>query len=432
MAKAIHMASFSSGVNTTANTTQYWNHIGGIIPTTTEANANHTMWQAGTYNKLRVGLGGNSIAATSTIRTRKNTANGGSTVSITASTSGNFIDASGSDTIAANDLICIQSVPGAATGALTPRYFVQDFDATTNTVTKLAYSTAATNAATSFASPTTNYYGPLHSQMLNTGTAITTEADAQQAMPEAGTLKNLAVKVTANGRPTAQTLRLRKNGANANSTVSILGAGTGVIRDSTNTDTVALNDKCNYNYVSSSESTAFVTTLAWWAIDFENTSSQSICLQGGFNSTVNTQGKSTTNFYEIAGRIVTGVSSATAGEASTQMRMSTSLTFYNLGILLTTNGLTAASTITLRKALANTALTTSITAGTTGTFVSASNLTVDLVDADLVNLAIVAGTGGNGTVITIAGTYVAASVPATFITMTPNLLTLTNKFITKI
>jgi hypothetical protein len=432
MAKSIHIANNGvSGPASTANTTQYWSSIGGIIATTTEANANLTMWQAGTYNKMRVALKSNNVAATSTFRTRKNTANGGSTVSVGSSATGQFIDSSGSDTIAANDLVCIQSVPGAATGTFSPKYFALDFDATTNTVTKLAYASAATNATASFATASTQFYGPLDSQMLTSGTAITTENIAQQAISEAGTLKNLAVKVTANTRTIAQTFRLRKNTANGNQTLSIPGSGTGVIRDSTNTDTVALGDKCNYNLASSSDAATLITTFAWWAVDFENTSSQSIYAQGNTNSTANTHGKSVTYYYAIAG-LISQASPATVGEVAAQIRMSTSLTFYNLGILLTTNGLTAASTMTFRKNTAATTLTTSITAATTGTFTSASNLTVDCVDADLVDIGVVAGTGGNGTLITIASLYVAASAPVTFITMTPNLLTVQNKVITKI
>ena len=429
MAKAIHIASNTTGGASTANTTQYWNHIGGINPTATEADANHTIWQAGTYNNLRVGINTNSVAATSTFRTRKNTANGGQSVSVTSSGTGIFADTTNSDTIAANDLVCIQSVPGAATGTYTPKFYALDFAATTNTVTKLAWGNAAKNASTSFASPSTQYYEPLHGQMFTSGTATTTEANAQNVTQDSGTFKNLAVKITANGRANAQTFRLRKNGANANSTVSIGGAATGVIRDSTNTDTAAAGDKWVYNLATDSASTSFITTYAWWAVDFETTNNNSIYTNGNIGSAVQ-QAKASTAYFYIAGRLIN-----TATETIVQLRITPStVTFYNLSANITVNPLTGASTLTLRKNTANTSLAASIGIGATGVFVSTAGVTADTTTNDLVNLVLVTGSGGGTANITVTSTTVHATEGSagTPIDMTPNLVTITNKIITKI
>jgi hypothetical protein len=61
----------------------------------------------------------NTVTATSTLRTRKNGANGGGAISISASTTGYFEDTSGTDAIMSTDYVNYQIVTGATGTSLT-------------------------------------------------------------------------------------------------------------------------------------------------------------------------------------------------------------------------------------------------------------------------------------------------------------------------
>src|SRR6476659_7623170 len=122
MAKTLLVAAQpNGGSTTTANTDSYWPLSGQILnpPTTTEANNDIKVQQAGTLSNLYARVQTNSIAsANTTIITRKNAGNGGQTLTIGSSATGEFEDTSGTDTIAAGDKITTKFHPGAASGTL--------------------------------------------------------------------------------------------------------------------------------------------------------------------------------------------------------------------------------------------------------------------------------------------------------------------------
>jgi hypothetical protein len=72
-----------------------------------------------TAAKLRCYVSANTHANAATLKSRINTANGAQSVSITASTTGWFEDASNSDSVVAGDLLAAQIVTGATSGSLT-------------------------------------------------------------------------------------------------------------------------------------------------------------------------------------------------------------------------------------------------------------------------------------------------------------------------
>ena len=237
MAKTYIGASGSQA--TVANETSYWFLGGGIAKSTTEVNQQTIFRLQGTLSNLYVRVTANTITTASTLRTRKNVANGGQSVSITASTSGEFTDSSGTDTVAATDKFCYQFVPGAATNTLTFYLHSCIFDATTDTVTR-----TVTMDATSLTTASTTWYAPLTGRV---GTATTTETNAKRRMRKSFTLRNVGANVTTN-RATTSTLRSRKNGANGNLAISITGGGaTGWYEDTSSTDTVSAGEDWNWS-----------------------------------------------------------------------------------------------------------------------------------------------------------------------------------------
>ncbi len=112
----------ATGVSQNINQTRYLKFGGGLILSdTTDSAAQQTSRFAFTASHLNIYLSANTVTATSTLRSRVNTANGNQSVSITASTTGRFEDTTNSDTIASGALINAQIVIGATGTSLTAR-----------------------------------------------------------------------------------------------------------------------------------------------------------------------------------------------------------------------------------------------------------------------------------------------------------------------
>lgn len=423
MTKSLHVAADIFTTGSTANTTQYWNIVGGSNAGTTEANAQQYSHTAGTYSKFSVSLE-NTAGLPVTLNLRKNAANANQTLSVSAGAIGIFSDLTHTDAVAVGDLFDIQTIPGVTTGSFWPLFFQLTFDptTTTDTVSKLSWGNPALNS-TSFNGASTTYYVPLHGEMLNSGTAITTETAAQTVIRAAGTMRKLHIRLTANARTTTSTLRFRKNVANGNGVVSVTSGQTGVLTDSSNTDTVAAGDKVDLSYVTGTGT--LVQTIAYFGIEYVNTTTSSTTFMSGqFNSTSITQAKSVTNYYTIAGH-------TSSGNATIRYARSKPLdvfTFHDLAMIVNTNGLSAASTLTLQVNDVNSALTVSISA--TGTFTDTTH-TVQIANTDTVNIALVTGTGSGTVTMTLGGMSVLADIAASVVTATVTGKEITNPCIIK-
>lgn len=180
--------------------------------------------------------------AATTVRTRKNTANGGMSVSVPAGATGTFEDISNTDTIAVDDLVDIQwSVASGGTGNLSMGSAGFDF-VSTNGKYHLAI---ATSTGQSFSLNTTTYIAPGGSIVA----ANTTEDNVKALAGLGATLSNLEAFVSANTITATTTLRTRKNGANGAQALSIPSSTTGYFEDTSNTDLVLDSDYFNYQLV---------------------------------------------------------------------------------------------------------------------------------------------------------------------------------------
>lgn len=373
------MASFplfnflAGGLAINFNTTTYFNCFNSA--STTESQRKVKYRTAGVMTKLEVIISANTIATSATtVRTRLNGANGGMSVSIAAGATGSFTDATNSDTIAAGNDYNFQVVTPNTSGALTIRCANTVFTATSNTVGKLITRNAILGTGT--------MYFPLAG-----GNFFLTEAQAQVKVKTAGTFKNLYTNIVANTSSNSYTLRLRKNTADGNLNISVAAGTTGQFEDTSNTDTVAVDDLVALRSV---ENLGNITPGSLTAVEFETTTSTGITVQSD-GSSVNA------NLTRYIGIGSDGTPDAT--EANTAGLAQVAGTYSFLACYVSANTVSAGSTLKFRKNSGNGNQSVSITASTTGLFEDTSNsdsvLSTDTIDTQLI-------TGATGTSLTIS------------------------------
>lgn len=348
------------------------------LGSSTEGNHQTKLRTAGTVSKLLVYVSSGNFGGTSVVRTRLNGSNGGLSVSIGSGATGAFEDTSGSDTIAAGDLYCYQAVPaGTAGNILGTRHISTLFAASSNTSKRLG---GAPNAGISTASQTS--YLPVGG---GTGSSTTTEATVLMTARVGGVLKNLAIYVSANTRTTAGTFRNRKAGSNGALSVSVTGSTTGWFEDTSNSDTYSSGNTISFSYTSGTGTGT--TTVRHYGADFESTDGSWLSMETG--STGNANGPSVTRYF-----VVEGGAQPESTEALVAVKTRMIMTAVAIGGRVISNSISAASTGTLRKSGADTSLSFSITANTTGFFEDTSpNETYSATDT--INHKLV--TGGSGT-----------------------------------
>jgi hypothetical protein len=350
MAKTFIDSSNLSGPTSTANTTEYWTPISGpSVGTTTEAQAEIKVRSAGILSALYVRVGSVANGGTHTLRTRKNGANGGQSVTINAT--GVFEDTTNTDTLASTDTFCYQSTPSGSTNTFTWWIISNIFNATTDSVSFLN-----TWMQTSQATASTNWFFPLTSRCNNN---ITTETFQKCRLRKAGTLKNVGVRSQTN-RATTTNIRLRKNGANANSIAAVTGGGAaGWYEDTTNTDSVTAGD--DWNFVLTTGTGTDTLQLNNIKAEFVSTSGDGLTIAGDPQGI--TTNDNTTAYQPLGGR---NVDSTTENSAKTKARVA--FDFSQLNCMISANDVSSASTFVFRKSGVDGTQTMSITGSITGLF----------------------------------------------------------------
>lgn len=362
MTRALHSQGEAGNTAVTvANTTEYWNigMGGGNLTSYSAVEADHQVLckNTGILSDLTFSIRTNTISGgSSTVLLRKNGVAGNMTISIPASATGNFALASPAtttDSIAPGDLICLRITPGATTGVITFQTMGTTFLNTANsdTITRLGiggFPVGTYNTASA------TLYEPIAGEMQGTDQTVETTAKCRIRKP--GTVKNAAIYVQANARSTSETYTIRKNAASSGLTISVGAALTGWFEDTTHTTSVIAGDDINWQIVIGTGTGTFkvtsmlcdfVTTDGWFPVI-------TACADTG------SQAAATTAWCPIGGYRFNN-----ATESNIDAGASSNFTFAELTANVTTNGIAAVSTITVRKGLANTALTVSTTASTT-------------------------------------------------------------------
>jgi len=220
------------------NTTRYF-AISGAVDTTsesaTEADRQITIREAGVFSNLFFRVLTNTCTVTTVLMFRVNGADSALTLNITSDATGEFEDITHTVSVSAGDEVCHQlAIPTeAGTNTLTASLLAVVFTATSGTATVLSQPEALGYSQAS----TTRYTG------LVSYNATTTEAAAQWSATQAFVGKNLFVYVSANARTTNTTIKTRKNTADGAVSVTYGNVETGIKEDTSNSDTLALDDE---------------------------------------------------------------------------------------------------------------------------------------------------------------------------------------------
>ena len=340
------------GTASVANVTRYIRIAGFSNYHATEANREITFNEAGTLSHLTIYVQSETQTATVTWRTRKNRANGGQSVAFAAT--GRFEDTTGTDTVASGNEFDYQyAVTGDASGVFTLSFASLRFHPTTTTngVTLLATNHLNINVAS------TTRYDALNTELGGN----TTEANANCEQLEAGTFKYLQIHIETNARTTTTTFRTRKNSANGAQSIAVT-TQTGIVQDTTNTDTVASGDNFNYQWVSGTGTQSMPVALA---VVYLNTAGigQYVCARSdGFII----DGNDADSFLLIQGHIG-NVEYTTEAHVETEVPDDYQ-EFWNLTLNVSANTMIGGSNsiIVLRRNVTSTALSITITPGATG------------------------------------------------------------------
>ena len=344
MGKALHV--WSNAVSAIASGNEGWITSGSVVGAT-EANAQGSFRQAGTFSLLGTNnMGGNGA---NTVQLRVAGANGNLVVTRTGT--GYQEDSANSDTISANTLL---NFAFTDTGT-NPTYGAIKFLFAASGDHCAYYGSAASGGQVCDVASTTVYI-PFAGNFVPDG--HTSEARTQLKSRATGTLRSFQVRVTANARTNDSTFRTRKNTANGNGLITFATGVTGLVIDDANTDTLADGDLFNASLTLDTGVQDLTVSIVAAAIT--NASAAKNDLFCFLNAA--TRAASATAHYQALGGFT---SLAQTTEANFTIQPGFAGTASNLGIYLAANTYAGSCTFVLRKNGAA-AITLTITAGQTG------------------------------------------------------------------
>jgi len=305
-----------------------------------------------------------------TVRTRKNGANVNQVVSVTAGSTGIFSDIVNVDELVDGDTYNSQVTADAGGSGTAQLRSISIWQRATQNH-RVQYG-VANDGLVSFVASTTYFCHVAGDIGLET-----VENSVKAQIDIAGTLKNLQVGVSVNGRSTSTVVTVRKNNGNGNQTITIPASTTGFFEDVTNTDSIAVGDDINYTIIMGTGTGTFGVRII--TSTFETTTNNANNI---YSSTALGRSRiaADTNNSNIAGMIqVNSLTEATTNQ-NTNFDFSVAS---NLKCYISANTNTGASTLRLRKNAANANQVVTITASTTGLFEDVSNTDVIAEDDDV-------------------------------------------------
>lgn len=342
-----------------------------------EADAQIEVNESYILEKLFLRVTANATTASSTIRSRKNGANGGQSVSVGAGLTGVFEDASGSDSLTSGDLFNGHVTVGAG-GSLTLSILSFLLTHLTDNVPILG--------AGGVGSATATRYFSLGGSL----TSVTaTETASQYSFRASATLSNFRIRVSSNGRTDSTIFRTRINDANGNQSISVAASTTGFFEDTTNTDAIVSGDEVNGQF----EITAGSGTITFTSFCAKSASAGYQAMVGNPSGlAINADG-----YITAQGRLF-----GSATEADAQRIARSGFVTRNMMVNVSAHGASNGVNIFLRKNGANSALTVNVPSATTGFFEDTAN-SVSFVDGDTYNYFLDHGGGAGSCTLTIIG-----------------------------
>lgn len=367
-----------------SNITRYFfPGCGPISATATESQRQVKARVPGVCSRLHIKVTAND-RPTSTMRFRKNTANGTQSVTITASTAGTFEDLSGTDSLADGDLFnySLQTGNGGTTFTFSAQGHL--FAATTNSSQYLLGTIGAN-------------IGAIEYVPINGSQSGSAEANIMSRIyaPSGGYFKKFQVYVSTNTRDGTCTATFRSDLSDV-SAIPITASTTGYFEDLSTTWEVI--DGSTAAWIVGRGGTTGNCLVQYVGCSFESTAGEFLLISCGGT---NTHGPSTSTYYTIMG----GVAQGTTTEADAQTRIRLDVSLYHLKVLVQTNSISAASSMMVRVAGFDTGVSAVIDASTTGEFEDLGTpAAVGPTDGVCVRLT----TGGTGTALAFRNFQMAA------------------------
>jgi len=288
-----------------------------------------------------------------------------------------FENTTDSVTVAANDYFSIEIVGGSA-HLLTYKNVTCDFlcETAVNIIG------AANSAYYSFTADSI-------ARAIGAMASGTTEDNTTTIVcPAASTWENLRGYVELNSSANTTNFYSRINSANGNQTFQVTGSATGAFSDETNTDTLAAGDDIN---ILIDEVTTSSLRISHVETDVVNDTAGTVSCFGAY--TAGTQATNTTRYIRPIG----GLSSIDATETSAEIVLRGSGTISKFYTKCAVNGLDRDTVYTVRKNNADTSITFTVPASTTGEYSDTTN-SFTYSDGDTFCLKSVTASGGTGSI----------------------------------
>jgi len=218
-------------------TTRYYAISGYIYPVTNENWAKCRIHDTLTAKNLYVRVFGNTLNNATTLRTRKNGANGTQSVSIPAGATGEFEDTVNTDSLASGNDFNYQAVTGGTTGIITFTIFSCTLDHATVQTSILCQTWVHSTGYV-----TGNTYYMTINGMSTKYVPLGTESAVQFTIRFATQLSRLNAYVSSNTVVNPVVVRTRKNGADGAQSISIPSGGSGYFENGVNVDNLVSGD----------------------------------------------------------------------------------------------------------------------------------------------------------------------------------------------
>lgn len=349
----------------TTSSTNYYGCLGNSngnnfssILNTTEANAELICRNAGTLRLLNAHVTTNSRTLSQTIAIRHNEATSALSISVSAATTGLFADTSDSVSLSAGDRFCVLVALNSDSGGFNAVSICVALNAAATTSAHYAAFGVMSDSSVS----TTNYVPFCGcSNFLNT-----TESNAQIQAAISGTAHNLYMYVTANSRVNSSTVAFRVGAASKNQSLSISASTTGVIEDTSDSDSLTGGTSLFDGAITTGISAGTLTWSICGVIVDSGTPNASAIYSSNGNASAFTAAMS----CQLIGRAGAITGASTTQQSASEFQAVAS----GIAILITANTDGSAESITFQKNGSNGNQAASVTANSTGWFSDTTNL----------------------------------------------------------
>ncbi len=371
MSDRLMIAGRAAGSSVSAGSTVYCSSSGYLYFSTVEDDVEFISRSSCTLYRMAINVTQNNLSGSTTVRSRKNGANGNQVITVAAGETGTFQDLTHTDSLLDGSTFNTRVITAAGTGTIT--------------FTVISYLLDGESILGGTVNLQQNFGETWFTDVWSNNAVTATETNAKYTFRSACTLSHLRVYVDANTVDGTTTIRTRINGINGSQTVSVTASAVGTFEDIINSDTVSAGNTVDLQIVTGGTTGQISIRL------IHVKQSVNRILAFGYVAGQELSG-GTTQYYPCEGDTATPCTT----ESQVQIPARTDYKGKNLFVRIITNTLTGTAVFRTRINGAYNNLVVSVLAGTTGAF--EDTISEDLVgSADLVDLEVI--TLGTGSII---------------------------------